>query len=169
MPDDKNKVALGVGLVAAAGLGYLLLKKPVPDIPVENGAVRIEIRDSEGRLLESRSPIDLTEGESYTVTVTVTNTSTKGGVPWEASLELRVGAVAGGIRLIPITDTTAFFNAGASQSFNYSMNVPLGTGGLSGVIDAVVSHGPSILSSGSVFFTVIIVEIIYGATVDIGQ
>jgi len=166
---DKDKIlVVGAGVLTAAGLAYLATRKP----PTEEGeaALSIVIRDAEGNIIPHNSPANVYEGQSYTVTVSMTNTSTRGGAPIEAELTLRVSArSAGGVWLIPTTDSSDVFPAGGTLSYTYPMYVPWGTGGTAGVIDAVVgTPAGAILASDSETLNIIAVAIIYGATVDIG-
>ena len=163
---DKVKVVLGVGALAA-GIGYLATRKPPTE--EEQSTLKIEIRDSEGNLVPHNSPANVSEGQVYTVTVSMTNTSTRGGIPIGVELTLRVAAQADGVWLIPTSDSSDAFGAGETKSYTYAMNVPWGTGGYSGVIDAVVGNpAGGIIASATEPLNIIAVAIIYGATVNIG-
>lgn len=82
--------------------------------------------------------INLAEGETYSVTVTVTNESTKAGSPVEVCLGVGIRAVANSTILIPEQIADEYFAPGETRMFGYTLNVPLGSGGQSGSIDAVV-------------------------------
>ena len=95
------------------------------------------------------------EGESYIIKVMITNRSTKGGVPRGATLDLRVRASGDGATFIPTTDKSASFAPGESKAFSYTMSIPMGLGGGSGVIDAVATSPlGGILGSDTEYLTI---------------
>lgn len=163
-----KKVAVGLGV--AAGVGALLyLAAKAKAAPPEGATVKIQVFDAEGHLITSNSPLELIEGESYTVRVTVTNLSTKAGEPWDAELEVVVHASTEWEALIPVTTSMEAFAAGQTLSFDYPMMVPLGVMGFSGQISATINDPAGIrLARVLEPFTIITIEIIYGATVVIG-
>jgi len=168
--EDGKKAAVVVGVGAGiAGLLYLATKVKAAPPPPEAAAIRIEILDAEGNPVAHNSPAELIEGESYTVRVTVTNRSTKAGMPWEATLEIVVQAATEWTTLIPVTATMQDFGAGQTRSFDYPMSVPVGTGGETGQIIALVNDPAGVeLARAREDITIISIEIIYGATVTIG-
>jgi hypothetical protein len=113
--------------------------------------------------------VTLNEGESYTVRLTVTNTSTKAGEPWVASLGIGISAGTELITLISPRVDIKSFNAGETKSFNYAMDIPLGTGNQSGMITAWVEdpYGVSIANAQEPLI-IQEVPIEYGATIVIG-
>lgn len=165
MPDDKSKVALGVGLVTVAGLGYLLLKKKPPT----EAAVIITVYDAAGNVVPANSPVSLEEGESYSFDFTVLNQTTRGGEPWLATYDILYQVlIAGDLRVRDTVITS--FAAEEQKSFGpFPFSVLWDTGGQSGAIDIIVQDpGGGIVASGTEMISVISVRIVYGATVVIG-
>lgn len=135
----------------------------------EGATIKIELFDAEGQPLTSSSPVELTEGESYTVRLTVTNLSTKAGAPWEATLNIGILAGTAYTTLIPFQARNEYFAPGQTRTFDYGMAVPLGSGGESGDIIADVLDPAGIKLAGAIeHFTILTVKIIYGATIVIG-
>jgi len=90
------------------------------------------------QLLVINSPAEVVEGESYLVRLTVTNQSTKAGIPVDVNLEIVISAATAWTTLIPVTSSMEAFAAGQTRTFDYTMNVPLGSGGESGQIIGLV-------------------------------
>ena len=169
MPKD-GKTAMIVGLgVATAGV-ILLATKAKAEPPDEEGAgVIIEILDSEGNPVSHNSPVELVEGESYQANIWVTNQSTKAGEPWEAVLEIIVGAHISSTDLIPAAATMVPFAAGQTASKAYPFTVPMDTGGETGQILVRVKDPTGVeLAYALEPINIIAIEIIYGAVVVIG-
>ena len=81
--------------------------------------------------------VELIEGEIYTVKATTTNMSTKAGVPVAATLAVNITAV---VDSQTILDNSAVygFAAGETQTFEFTMAVPMGAGGKAGAVAADV-------------------------------
>ncbi|MBA7560641.1 hypothetical protein ES708_02270 [subsurface metagenome] len=81
--------------------------------------------------------VELIEGEIYTVKATTTNMSTKAGVPVAATLAVNITAV---VDSQTILDNSAVygFAAGETQTFEFTMAVPMGAGGKAGAVVAEV-------------------------------
>ena len=159
-------LAVGTGLtVALAAMG-----KAAPPEPGEGGAIiEIEIYDSEGNPVPSNSPRALDEGSSYTVRLTITNTSTKAGVPWDAILTVGIGAITSYTTLITAQEKAELFSAEQTRSFDYPINVPLGSGGETGYISAWVDDPDgTTLASALEDITINEIPIDYGAVIVIG-
>lgn len=157
-------VGLGLGLAAALGIAALARAAPPEEEKKAAATVKIEVIGA-----ESHSPVTLTEGESYIVRLTVANLTTKAGAPSEATLEVVIAAGTEWVSLIPIQTSDEYFDAGQTRFFDYPMNVPLGTGGQSGNIVAVVNDPAGIeLARATEYLSIAEVPIIYGATVTIG-
>jgi len=80
---------------------------------------------------------ELTEGETYTVRATITNLSTKAGAPVAAVLTVNI---AGVVDSQTILDDSAVYGFAASEvhAFDFTLSVPIGTGGKTGAIVAEV-------------------------------
>lgn len=167
MPDRK-KLAIGLGIAgAAAALIYAATRKP-PPVPPEEGAatIRIEVLGPGGVPVESRSPVTLDEGTSYTVRVTVTNQTTRGGVPWGAALTVRVMT---SVNFILPEDRVETFSPNETRAFDYPLDIPMGFGGLYMSIDAyVIDSEGFMLATASEPVNIREVVTIYGATISIG-
>lgn len=165
---EKNKkAAIVVGGLAAGVLVFVLTRKA----KVEEGeaTIIIQVYDSEENLVPSNSPLTLSEGTSYTVKLTVKNISTRGGVLIAATLGVGISASIATVSLIPLRVDKQSFDAGQTRSFNYTLNVPMGTGGQTGNILAWVEdpHGQA-LANAIEYLTIQALPIIYGATIVIG-
>lgn len=167
--EDGRKAAAAGGIMAlmAALIGVLLAAAAKAAPP--GAKIGIEVLDAQGNPLPHNSPVELIEGESYTVVVTATNMSTKAGEPWDVTFELVISAATEWRELIPITATMEDFAAGQTRSFSIPMYVPLGSGGETGQIVALLRDpaGNEIVRATEPF-TIITIEIIYGATITIG-
>ena len=73
-------------------------------------------------------------GRTYEVKVIVRNNSTKGGVPSEAILGIGISAGTTEYTIIAPRVDRKSFTAGQTLTFNYTMSIPTGLGGLSGLI-----------------------------------
>jgi len=140
-----------------------------PPVPGEGAELKLEIIGPGSIPVLGNSPVTVLEGESYTVRATVTNLTTKAGQPWEATLTLRVVAnIAGELFLGPIV-SDEYFAPGQTLAFEYPMTIPLGKGGLSGTVIAIVTDPANKqLAYASEPLAVETVEITYGAEVVIG-
>jgi len=171
MVEDNKKVALGLGLglAAAGGLVYALTRKPPVEKP-SAAEIVIKVYDSQGRLVPHNSPLDLEEGESYTIVLTVTNQTTKAGTPWEASLGVGIHVFVDSIDLIPPDFRYGeYFAPGQTREFSWPLDIPLDIGARSGSINAsVLDPDGRRIASDIKPLNIIAVEIIYGATVVIG-
>lgn len=80
---------------------------------------------------------ELTEGSTYLVKATTTNMSTKAGVPVAATLTVNIAAVVNS--QIIMEDSEVYgFAADETHTFEFSMAVPMGTGGKAGAVVAEV-------------------------------
>jgi len=167
---NKGIIVLG-GLAAGGLLVFALTRKAKAEVPPGEGAASIVIKvyDSEGNLVSGSSPLTLDEGASYTVKLTVKNNSTKGGVPWEASLTVGITAATSFITLISPREDVKSFGAGETKSFNYALNIPIGSGNQTGGITAWIEdpYGTQIASAVE-YLTIREIPIVYGATIVIG-
>lgn len=169
MAEDGKKVAIIGGLAAVIGGIFLATRAKAAPPPPEGAEIIIEVLDAEGNPLPHNSPVELEEGESYTVRLTITNLSTKAGVPWDATLDVVIQAATAYTALIPVSSSSEYFAAGQTKAFNYPMNIPLGTGGETGQITALVKDPMGVeLARAAESIDIITIEIIYGATVVIG-
>jgi len=160
-----------LGLLLLAVGAFLIVSRrakaePEPSVPIE-----IKFYNSEGRLVESNSPANLSEGESYTAVVTVTNQSTRGGELIEARLS---GYIFGEIMepsyyflLEGSFDET--FGPGGTKSFSYPFSVPEGFGGSTGRAYATV-YSPAELLIGRVEEPLVITGVVttWAAGIGIG-
>ncbi len=167
----KKGLLVGLGM-AAAGLLWLLSGKAKAEEPPPgegDASIVIQVYDSQGNLVPHSSPVTLDEGASYTVKLTVRNNSTKGGVPWEATLGIGISATTSLTTLIASREDMKSFLAGETKSFNYAMNVPFGTGNQSGSIQAWVKdpYGTT-LANAQEPLAIRELPIVYGATIVIG-
>lgn len=156
-------ISVGLGLGLATALGIAALARAAPP---EGAAatVKIEVIGA-----EHSSPVTMEEGKDYIVRLTVANLTTKAGTPWETTLEVVIAADIEWVSLIPIQTSDEYFDAGQTRVFDYPMNVPLGTGGQSGNIVAVVNDPAGIeLARATEYLSIAEVPIIYEATVTIG-
>ncbi len=81
--------------------------------------------------------VELIEGEIYTVKATTTNMSTKAGVPVAAMLTVNIAAVVDSLTILD--DSAVYgFAAGQTQTFEFTMAVPIGAGGKAGAVVADV-------------------------------
>ena len=168
MEKDGKKAAVVLGLAAVVGGAVIATRAKAA--PHEGAAAKITITvlDSQGNPVPHNSPFDLIEGEGYQVVVMVTNQSTWGGSPVGATLEVVVQAATDYTTLIPVAASDVEFGAGEAKPIYLSMVVPLGTGGETGQIIAVVNDPAGIeVARTTEPVTIIAVEIIYGATVGI--
>lgn len=169
MVKDGKKALISLGL--ASVIIYAITKK-VKAAPPEIGGVTIQIYDEYGNLVPSGSPVTLLEGKSYTMIVTVTNLSTKPTIPptpWEATLTIDVKASVGGNAIMTPSVKAEYFTAGQTRAFNYTLNVSLGYGKLTGSALALVKDpiGTN-LDSATESITVEEIPIDYGAGIVIG-
>lgn len=156
---------LGAG--ALAGVIYLLKTRPKPILPPEayQATVRLEIVGA-----RTASPeLVLEEGKSYTLKVSVTNNSTKGGVPWEATLETTLYASLDTTYLISPTSTGKVrYSAGEKKTFTYPFTVPVGTAGRSGAaVAGVYDPDGKHIATGYVMYSVKAVPVTYAAIVEV--
>jgi len=133
-------------------------------------AIGIEIFNLAGLPVESSSPLELTEGESYTLAATITNTSTKAGVPWPVTfvigLMARIGFPPNILYVVPIEDIESEFAAGETRVFARDFSIPLGWGGASGyALCNARPLGLPAVAEARLDFTIAIVPIEYGATI----
>ena len=82
-------------------------------------------------------PAELTEDETYTVKATTTNMSTKAGVPVAAPLTVNIAAVVNSQVILQDSEVYGFA-AEETYTFEFSMAVPMGTGGKAGAVVAEV-------------------------------
>lgn len=138
-----------MGVMMAVMMMYVLQSvlqpvEPEPEPEPEPGAgatIKLEVRDSEGNIIPTTSPLSLDPGSSGTLTVTVGNQSTRGGEPWPAVLSIVASMlITGGIQLLGAQQTDSYsFGAGETHQFGpYSWSVPWETAGASGAVDAIV-------------------------------
>jgi len=166
---DKGKAALAVGgLAGLAGVIYLATKGKAAPPEGPSASVSIEVLDSEGNPVPRNSPAVVNEGESYTVMVAVTNTTTKGGVPFEADLETWVMAAAGWIDLIPGDIYPSHYLPGSIGYFYSTLNIPMGLGGMTGAITVnVFDPGGKLIATKVEPLTIKAMALIYGASISI--
>lgn len=88
--------------------------------------------------LKIHSPAEVVEGKSYLVRLTVTNQSTKAGLPVEAVLGVGISATTPWEILISAQESDEYFGPNETRSFDYSMTIPVGTGGQVGLLTAWV-------------------------------
>ena len=82
-------------------------------------------------------PAELTEGSTYLIKATTTNMSTKAGVPVAATLTVNIAAEVNS--QIIMEDSKVYgFAAEETHTFEFSMAVPMGTGGKAGAVVAEV-------------------------------
>jgi len=169
------------GIVAAgavAGITIVLLaaraKAKPPTPPGEEAALKIEVFDSEGQPVPHNSPFILTEGQSYTVVISVTNKTTRGGIPWEATLggyaELAIMRADWPMPIVLFSGSLdAFYIANETKQFNFPFNIPVGYGESGGEIIAAVTDPTGIvLASASEPTTIASEETVYAAEIVIG-
>ena len=172
--NKKGIVIASVAGVAVITTAVLLSRKAegVPELPpdaVPGGDIVIQILDDEGNLVPTNSPAVLTEGSKYTIRVSVKNNTTRAGVPYAAQLETCMGVIAGGADLIPVTCRSDGFSPEETKAFTWTLNVPDFSGGQSGQITAsVLSPSGLNIANAVEYFTILTIDIVYGATVVIG-
>jgi len=80
---------------------------------------------------------ELTEGSTYLVKATTTNMSTKAGVPVAAPLTINIAAAVNSQVIMEDSEVYGFA-ADETHTFEFSMAVPMGTGGKAGAVMAEV-------------------------------
>lgn len=124
---------LGTAAVVAVGAIALAAGK---DEDGNGGAVEITVYDKYGIPVPHNSPMELIEGDPYTIAATVTNRSTKKGIPWSANLKTILmvnGAVPEGlVYLVNIEDVYEYAPDETRVITSQTFTVPLGFGGYSG-------------------------------------
>ena len=171
--EDRKKAGVGIaltGLAAGGALVFALSRKAeaVPPPPGEGAAtIVITVYDSQGNPVPSNSPFNLDEGGSYTIVLTVTNQSTKGGQAWAATLGVWIGVIVDSIELMPVTGGDYVFAAEETQTFSYTLSVPIsGYGGKVGQITASVISPNHVTIAGDVeYINIVTLEVVYGATI----
>jgi len=153
-------VMIGAAAVATVGaVAFATYKKETA------AALEIIIYDQFGNPVPRNSPLELVEGDPYTIVVKITNTSTKKGVPWSATLITLLtvnGAVpAGLIYLVDISDVYSY-GPNESRQISQAFTVPLGFGGYAGGAAAYLTD-PDAVELDSVVDNInyIIVPIVY--------
>ena len=86
--------------------------------------------------LKINSPASVIEGKSYTVALTITNQSTKADTPVEAMLGIGISVGTEWVTIISPQISSEYFSSNETRRFEYTMNVPLGSGGQQGLITA---------------------------------
>lgn len=162
---NKNGI-ITAGIVGLGGLAAILIL--TRGAAAGQGNIVIEILDENGNPIPPSNSFDLEEGGNYQVRLTVTNTSMKGETPWEATLTVGLTVVIGGTTYVSASSPENF-SAGQERQFTYPFTLELGTGGLSGPIDASVKD-PNGVTLGSASDTIHVIEvpIVYGADIVIG-
>ena len=82
-------------------------------------------------------PAELTEGSTYLIRATTINMSTKAGVPVAATLTVNIAAVVNSQGIMEDSEVYGFA-ADETHTFEFSMAVPMGTGGKAGAVVAEV-------------------------------
>lgn len=169
---EGKKISPAIIIIPAALVALALATrvKAAPPPPGEGAAsIVIQVYDSQGKLVPPSSPVALDEGSTYTVKLTVKNNSTKGGIPWEATLGIGISAATPLITLISPREDMKSFGAGETKSFNYTLNIPMGAGNQSGSITAWVEDPYGIvIANAQEPLAIRELSIVYGATIVIG-
>lgn len=112
--------------------------------------------------LKFSSPATVFEGEDRVVTLTVTNQSTLAGVPVEATFGIGISSMVDGTTLMQRI-SSEHFAPGETKTFDYTMVIPMGTGGQVGSIDAWIED-PTGLTIDSATEALVIEAVIVPAT-----
>lgn len=170
--ENKDKKGLGILAAIGAGVAGIVLAvraKAKPPGEGEGGAsLQIEVYDSEGNLVPHNSPLNVTEGGSYTIRVTVTNTSyiVNPSYPVAARLVITV-AVQTNVRTLLGDSMTLDFTASERKTLSWNFTVPVGTAGEAGGVIAAAVDTPGGIQLASAGDTMTITEAatVYGATI----
>ena len=180
MSKDTKRIAIGLGVVGAAGAAaYFISKKvkaeePPPD--EEGATISIEILDAQGNPVPHNSPATLEEGKTYTVKVKVTNRSTLAGAPSAANLITWIEVWVGPPKqwLLGPVERTDSYNANQTRTHSWSFTIPMGLyAGFSGPYGFITAQvfspvGVSLANAVEDIFLKAPVTIVYDATVAIG-
>lgn len=85
-------------------------------------------------------PYELTEGGTYMVEVAITNQSvTRHGMPVDVIFDITIAAIINGEILVSPPPLEEYFGAGETKTFEYTMEVPIGSGGQIGDVAVAIS------------------------------